>query len=93
MLVLLRCIALTSWAFFVLLRAPAFWRVLTGRARYYDVLWALLGAFALIPVGFNVRAPGGVDTPAVAIGLHLFSTLVALIAIRTVRAYQDDRRG
>lgn len=90
----LRVFSIMVWATVFVFRIPNIYRVVRGRALYYDVLWSLIGLFGLNVVGHNIRyflLP--VDTMVWA-GLHIFSAGIGAAVLLVIAQYQRaDNHG
>lgn len=93
----LRILSVLVWTTVLLSRSPNIYRVIRGRARYYDVLWSLIGIFGANVIGFNLRwllRDYAFDTISVWIGLYLFSNMIGVATLFVIAQYQRaDHHG
>lgn len=88
---ILRWISLSIWAIVMIVLLPATGRVLRGRARYYDMLWALLAAIAAMILLYRVRAIAQLSSASADIGLQLYSIVLGIVVLWVARSYARTR--
>ena len=86
---LARIISVLVWLTVAGSRLPNIIRILSGKARHYDALWSIIGAFGFVSIGFNLRWLLANDSQTLWLGLYIFSASVGLWALRVMRSYDD----
>lgn len=83
-----RVLSMIVWATIALSRLCNIWRVVVGRAKFYDVLWSVIGCVGFNIVGFNLRWFLSGDTTEFWIALYAFSAVLGCMTLRAIYMYQ-----
>jgi hypothetical protein len=89
----LRALSCVTWTVVFGMRSGSIWRVIRGRATTQDPLWGLFAGFALMVIGFNLRALVASDALGALSGLHLYSVLLGVATIVVTWTYKGAHRG
>ena len=92
---ILRIASIVAWGSAFLACLPSIARVATGKptASHSDVLWTLIGAFAIMVLGFNGRALIAASSVIGYAGLYVFSVILAVATIVIALRHREPNDG
>ena len=90
---IVRRASMIGWAIALAAVVRPFWRVITGKPRFYDMLWSMWGSVAFLILMYGIRALYAPNSVDIYIGLHVLSAVVAIGSIVVIRGYMRWHRA